>query len=61
MSWQTILSNIYSNFLLFIPVNTPSLRAVLSYYKATVTLNPEGDVQVFGESNEGLGTETTFL
>ena len=43
------------NFLLFIPANTPSLRAVLSYYSSTVTVNPEGDVHVSDEAVEGLG------
>ena len=43
------------NFLLFIPANTPNLRAVLSYYSSTVTVNPEGDVHVSDETVEGLG------
>ncbi|KAG8527530.1 uncharacterized protein KY384_007682 [Bacidia gigantensis] len=34
----------WRNFLLFIPADIPSLRAVLSYYSSTVTVNPEGDV-----------------
>ena len=42
------------------PANTPSLRAVLSYYSAVVTLNPEGDVNV-NESLEGLGTRPHFF
>ncbi len=49
------------DFLLFIPATTPSLRAVLSYFSATVTLNPEGDVQVGHEAIEGLGTEPFFF
>ena len=43
------------NFLLFIPANTPSLRAVLSYYSSTVTVNSEGDVHVSDEAAQGLG------
>lgn len=43
------------NFLLFIPAQAPGLRAVLSYYSSTVTVNPEGDVQVSDETVEGLG------
>lgn len=41
--------------MLFIPANTPSLRAVFSYYTSTVTVNPEGDVHVSDETVEGLG------
>ena len=43
------------NFLLFIPANTPNLRAVLSYYTSTVTVNAEGDVHVSDDNVEGLG------
>ncbi|KAI9679367.1 MAG: hypothetical protein M1817_005389 [Caeruleum heppii] len=50
----------WRDFLLFIPVNTPGLRAVLSYFSATVTLNAEGDVQIGNESVEGLGTPLHF-
>ncbi|KAI4132936.1 MAG: hypothetical protein LQ347_002348 [Umbilicaria vellea] len=45
----------WRNFLLFIPAQAPSLKAVLSYYSSTVTVNSEGDVQVSGETVEGLG------
>ena len=41
--------------MLFIPADTPSLRAVLSYYSSTVTVNPEGDVTVSDDTVEGLG------
>ncbi|KAK3174319.1 hypothetical protein OEA41_001563 [Lepraria neglecta] len=44
----------WRKFLLFIPANTPNLRAVLSYYSSTVTVNSEGDVHV-SETVEGLG------
>ncbi|KAI9875273.1 MAG: hypothetical protein M1830_008687, partial [Pleopsidium flavum] len=52
------------NFLLFIPANAPGLKAVLSYYSSTVTVNPEGDVQVSGDTTQGLGMHqflTTFF
>lgn len=45
----------YRDFLLFIPANTPSLRAVLSYYSSTVIVNAEGDVHVSDDTVEGLG------
>ena len=47
------------SFLLFIPANTPSLKAVLSYYSSTVTVNPEGDVHV-SETFESLGKQYFF-
>ena len=53
------LNVVYRNFLLFIPANTPSLRAVLSYYSSTVTVNAEGDVHV-SETIEGLGKQRFF-
>ena len=43
------------DFLLFIPASTPNLRAVLSYYTSTVTVNAEGDVHVSDEAVEGIG------
>ena len=55
---EVFLANpILRNFLLFIPANTPSLRAVLSYYSSTVTVSPEGDVHVSNETVEGLGKD----
>ncbi|SLM40251.1 mitochondrial carrier [Lasallia pustulata] len=45
----------WRNFLLFIPAHAPGLKAVLSYYSSTVTVNSEGDVQVSDETVEGLG------
>ena len=45
----------YRSFLLFIPATNPNLRAVLSYYTSTVTVNAEGDVHVSDETVEGLG------
>ncbi|KAH7027079.1 calcium dependent mitochondrial carrier protein-like protein [Macrophomina phaseolina] len=46
----------WRDFLLFIPAETPSLKAVLSYYSSTVQMNPEGDVAVNDELMNGLGT-----
>jgi hypothetical protein len=42
------------NFLLFIPAGTPNLRAVISYYSSTATVNPEGDVHI-NDSLQGFG------
>ena len=47
------------DFLLFIPAGTPNLRAVLSYYSSTATLNPEGDVHI-NDSLQGLGNYVHF-
>ncbi|KAL8841419.1 MAG: hypothetical protein Q9205_000707 [Flavoplaca limonia] len=45
----------WRDFLLFIPAATPNLRAVLTYYSSTVTVNAEGDVHVSDEAVEGIG------
>ncbi|MCJ1271411.1 hypothetical protein MMC22_011311 [Lobaria immixta] len=45
----------WRDFLLFLPSSSPNLRAVLSYYSSTVTLNAEGDVHVSKDTAEGLG------
>ena len=58
-NYETWLDMVNRNFLLFIPANTPSLRAVLSYYSSTVTVNSEGDVHV-SETVEGLGKQQFF-
>ncbi|KAI9842615.1 MAG: hypothetical protein M1837_007053 [Sclerophora amabilis] len=50
----------WRDFLLFIPSHTPGLQAVLTYYSNTVTVNPEGDVQISDENNQGLGTTPSF-
>ncbi|KAI9660271.1 MAG: hypothetical protein M1831_003579 [Alyxoria varia] len=50
----------WRDFLLFIPADVPGLKAVISYYTATVKVNPEGDVQIGEETVEGLGKETKF-
>ena len=47
------------NFLLFIPAGSPSLRAVISYYASTATVNPEGDVHI-NDSLQGLGKQPPF-
>jgi len=44
----------WRNFLLFLPTN-PGLKAVMSYYSSTVTLNAEGDTSISDETLEGLG------
>jgi solute carrier family 25 phosphate transporter 23/24/25/41 len=43
------------------PADAPGLKAVLSYYSSTVTLNAEGDTQLSGETVESLGTPPMFL
>ncbi|KAI9888628.1 MAG: hypothetical protein M1814_006609 [Vezdaea aestivalis] len=45
----------WRNFLLFMPMHAPSLKAILSYYSSTMTVNPEGDVVMSDETIEGLG------
>jgi hypothetical protein len=42
------------SFLLFIPATKTNLRAVLSYYSATATVNQEGDVHI-NDTMQGLG------
>ncbi|TVY23412.1 Calcium-binding mitochondrial carrier [Lachnellula hyalina] len=52
------------HFLLFLPTHTetPELKAVLSYYSSTITLNSEGDSNVSEETLEGLGrTRFSFI
>ncbi|KAF2731197.1 mitochondrial carrier [Polyplosphaeria fusca] len=44
-----------NDFLLFIPATAPNLSAVISYFSATVKMNPEGDVDV-SDGVQGLGT-----
>lgn len=48
------------NFLLFLPATKPNLRAVLSYYSSTVTLDAEGDVHLTNNTVEGLGRYLFF-
>jgi solute carrier family 25 phosphate transporter 23/24/25/41 len=44
-----------------LPNDTPGLKAVLSYYSSTVTLNAEGDTQLRDEYIDSLGTAPTFF
>lgn len=41
--------------MLFLPATKPNLRAVISYYSSTVTLDAAGDVHVTNDTVEGLG------
>lgn len=57
---QLILLLHHRDFLLFLPLRSPSdLHAVLSYFTATGNLNPEGDVLI--NDLQGLGTNHSFL
>lgn len=47
------------DFLLFIPHDGTSLRAVLSYYTATGNVNQEGDVHI-NDSLQGVGKYIPF-
>ncbi|EMD91761.1 hypothetical protein COCC4DRAFT_128411 [Bipolaris maydis ATCC 48331] len=51
----------WRDFLLFIPVSEPSLGAVMSYFSATMKVNPEGDVLISDDTIQGLGTAQRFL
>ncbi|KAF2639795.1 calcium dependent mitochondrial carrier protein-like protein [Massarina eburnea CBS 473.64] len=57
----TISFEEWRDFLLFIPVTAPNLRAVLSYFHATTRLNPEGDAQIGDDTIQGLGITQKFL
>jgi hypothetical protein len=50
-----------SDFLLFIPATAPNLKAVLSYFTATVKMNVEGDVLISDDTIQGLGITQSFL
>lgn len=58
---STEADNRKSNFLLFMPTSSQSLKAVLSYYQSAVKLTSEGDVTLSDETIQGLGTAATFL
>lgn len=47
--------NLYADFLLFIPTNSPGLKQIFSYYTTTVKLTAEGDVHLSDEALSGLG------
>lgn len=51
----------FADFLLFIPANSPGLKAVFSYYQSTSKVTAEGDVHMSDEALQGLGTILTFL
>ncbi|KAI5272922.1 hypothetical protein E4T47_03862 [Aureobasidium subglaciale] len=51
----------WRNFLLFMPTNSPGLKAVMSYYQSAMKVTAEGDVSVSDETIQGLGTATSFL
>ena len=55
-----MFSETYRLFLLFMPSKTPNLRTVMSYYSSTLTLNAEGDVNISGDTAEGLGIRRLF-
>ena len=40
---------------MFLPASSTDLKAVFSYYSSYVLVNPEGDVHVSDEANQGLG------
>ncbi|PVH88721.1 calcium dependent mitochondrial carrier protein-like protein [Cadophora sp. DSE1049] len=49
----------WRDFLLFLPTHkSPGLKAVMSYYSSTITLNAEGDTSISEETLEGLGMES---
>lgn len=49
------------DFLLFLPQETPGLKAVLNYFSHTITVNAEGDTQLSDESVTNLGTAPNFI
>ena len=46
---------------MFLPLNAPNLKAVLSYYSSYVLVNPEGDVHVSDEGRRGLGNKILHM
>jgi solute carrier family 25 phosphate transporter 23/24/25/41 len=56
--WHLLLTR---NFLLFLPAETPELKAVLSYYSSTVKLNAEGDIVLRDETVQSLGSSPMSL
>ncbi|KAI4727486.1 hypothetical protein E4T49_04742 [Aureobasidium sp. EXF-10728] len=51
----------WRDFLLFMPIGAPGLKAVMSYYQSAMKVTQEGDVSVSDETIQGLGTATSFL
>lgn len=58
---QLTCNPIIADFLLFIPTNSPGLKAVFNYYTNTVKLSSEGDVLLSDEAVTSLGTTLNFL
>ena len=58
--FERCMLNSGRNFLLFLPALSPNLNTILSYYSSTISVNPEGDVHVLDESNQGLGRDSLF-
>lgn len=50
-----------SDFLLFMPTAETDLKAILSYWNATVKVNLEGDVLISDDTIHGLGILQRFL
>ena len=48
----------FRDFLVFLPVHTPNLHKMLSYFSSTLTVSAEGDVHVVEGHTQGLGTQT---
>jgi solute carrier family 25 phosphate transporter 23/24/25/41 len=46
---------------LFLPTNSPGLKAVFNYYQTTAKLTAEGDVHIAEESVHGIGMLLGFL
>jgi solute carrier family 25 phosphate transporter 23/24/25/41 len=51
----------YRDFLLFIPSTEPGLKEVLSYFSASLKVNPEGDVMISDGTIQSLGIILRFL
>ncbi|THW05404.1 hypothetical protein D6D23_09203 [Aureobasidium pullulans] len=51
----------WRDFLLFMPMSSPGLKAVMSYYQSAMKVTAEGDVSVSDDAIQGLGTATSFL
>ncbi|KAG9570333.1 hypothetical protein KCU60_g17290, partial [Aureobasidium melanogenum] len=45
----------WRDFLLFMPIGSPGLKAVMSYYQSAMKVTAEGDVSVSDETIQGLG------
>ncbi|KAH0289445.1 mitochondrial carrier [Aureobasidium namibiae CBS 147.97] len=45
----------WRDFLLFMPISSPGIKAVMSYYQGAVKVTAEGDVSVSDETIQGIG------